>query len=187
MKSRDDGEAPTDRPRLIVTVSGLAGSGTSTTAEVISSNLEIDVLSVGETFRREAERRGMSLEEFGEYASKDPEVDRRIDERQAEIASDADNLVVEGRLAGWMVDADLKVWLKAPLEVRAKRVAARENQTVREAEGDIRRREECERERYGEFYGIDISDLSAYHLVIDTSRWEPGGVASLVETGINLI
>jgi len=173
---------------LIVTISGLAGSGTTTTAEALSESLGVEMLSAGQVFREEAVRHGMSLEEFGEYASKNPEIDRAIDERQAQIASKRDSLVVEGRLAGWMVDdADLKVWLKAPTEVRAERVAGRETKSPEEAEREIWERERCERERYEKYYDIDISDLSQYHLVIDTSHWGTGGVTSLVETALEVL
>ncbi len=172
---------------LIVTISGLAGSGTSTTAKNLSSKMGIDVLSAGEVFRREAEQRGMSLEEFGNYASNDPDVDRKIDERQAELADEAESLVVEGRLAGWMVDADLRVWLKAPMEVRVARVAGRESQTLDEARSEVRKREASERERYSKYYDIDISDLSIYDLVIDTERWGPSGVTSIIEEGVKFL
>lgn len=172
---------------MIVTVSGLAGSGTSTAAEALAEELDVDLLSAGEVFRKEAERHGMSLEEFGEHASDNPEIDRRIDERQAEIAEQHDSLVVEGRLAGWMVDAEMKVWLKAPLDVRAERVASREKQSVDEAEAAIESREECERERYEKYYDLDVSDLSIYHLVVDTSVWDPEGVTSILLSGVNSI
>lgn len=170
-----------------VTISGLAGSGTSTVAEMLSEELGVDLISAGDVFRREAERRGMSLEEFGALASEDPEIDRTIDERQSEVASRHDSLVLEGRLAGWMVDADLKVWLRAPLEVRAQRVAERESKSLDEAVNQIEERGRCESERYEEHYGIDIDELSIYHLVVDTSLWGPGGVSAVVEAGVGAL
>lgn len=170
---------------MIVTISGLAGSGTSTTAGMLSENLGVDVLSAGEVFRQEAKRHDMTLEEFGDYAYENPEIDRGIDERQAEIADSSDSLIVEGRLAGWMVEADLKVWLKAPLNVRARRVSERESENVSETRDKVEERESCEAKRYREFYDIDITDLAVYDLVIDTSHWKPDGVVSIIQAGID--
>ncbi|MFW5984028.1 MAG: (d)CMP kinase [Halobacteria archaeon] len=163
-----------------VTVSGLPGSGTTTLAEALSSRFDLEHVSSGDVFRAMARERGVSLAEFGRIAEKDPEIDREIDERQREIARERDDLVLEGRLSGWMVeDADLRVWLSAPLDVRAERVADREEQTVEEARDEIEEREESEAKRYREIHGIDIGDLSVYDLVIDTSRWDEEGVAEI--------
>lgn len=173
---------------MIITISGLAGAGTSTTSESLADELGMEVLSAGEVFRREAEEHGMSLEEFGEYASENPEVDRRIDERQAEIAEESEELIVEGRLAGWMVEEpDLSVWLKAPREVRVGRVSGREGESREETLRKVESREECEAERYSELYGIDISDMEVYDLVVDTSTWGPEGVKEVVLEGIEAL
>ncbi|MFP4175204.1 MAG: (d)CMP kinase [Halobacteriales archaeon] len=163
-----------------VTVSGPPGSGTTTLAEALSSRFDLEHVSSGDVFRAMARERGVSLAEFGRIAEKDPEIDREIDERQREIARERDDLVLEGRLSGWMVeDADLRVWLSAPVDVRAERVADREEQTVEEARDEIEEREESEAKRYDEIHGIDIRDLSVYDLVIDTSRWDEEGVAEI--------
>lgn len=166
-----------------VTVSGLPGSGTTTLAEALSSRFDLEHVSSGDVFRAMARERGVSLAEFGRIAEEDPAIDREIDERQREIAREKDNVVMEGRLSGWMVeDADLRVWLAAPLDVRAKRVAEREEQTVEEARDEIEEREQSEAKRYREIHGIDIEDLSVYDLVIDTSHWDEEGVAAVATT-----
>jgi cytidylate kinase len=168
-----------------VTVSGLPGSGTTTLAEALSSRFDLEHVSSGDVFRAMADERGVSLAEFGRIAEEDPEIDREIDERQREIARDRDDLVMEGRLSGWMVeDPDLRVWLSAPVEVRAERVADREEQTVEEARAEIEDRENSEAKRYREIHGIDIEDLSVYDLVIDTSRWDEEGVAAVATTAV---
>jgi cytidylate kinase len=168
-----------------VTVSGLPGSGTTTLAEALSSRFDLEHVSSGDVFRAMARERGVSLAEFGRIAEEDPAIDREIDERQREIAREKDNVVMEGRLSGWMVeDADLRVWLAAPLDVRAERVAEREEQTVEEARDEIEEREQSEAKRYREIHGIDIEDLSVYDLVIDTSHWDEEGVAAVATTAV---
>ena len=168
-----------------VTVSGLPGSGTTTLAEALSSRFDLEHVSSGDVFRAMARERGVTLAEFGRIAEEDPEIDREIDERQREIAREKKDVVMEGRLSGWMVeDADLRVWLAAPLEVRAERVADREEQTVEEAHDEIEKRQNSEARRYREIHGIDIGDLSVYDLVIDTSHWDQEGVAAVATTAV---
>jgi cytidylate kinase len=168
-----------------ITVSGPPGSGTTTLAEAMSSRFDLEHVSSGDVFRSMARERGVSLAEFGRVAEQDPEIDREIDERQTEIGHENDDIVLEGRLSGWMVEgADLRVWLDAPVEVRAERVAKREGQTVEEARDEIKEREASESKRYQEIHGIDIDDLSIYDLVVDTSTWDQEGVADVVTAAV---
>ena len=168
-----------------ITVSGPPGSGTTTLAKALSSRFDLEYVSSGDVFRSMARERDMSLAEFGRVAEEDPEIDREIDERQAEIARENDDIVLEGRLSGWMAEeADMRVWLDAPLDVRAERVAEREEQTVEEARVEIEEREASESKRYQEIHGIDIDDLSVYDLVVDTSTWDKDGVAEITATAV---
>jgi cytidylate kinase len=153
---------------LLIAISGDHGAGKSTVARELARRLGLGYLSAGEIFRRMAEERGMSLEEFSEYVEKHPEVDREIDRRLAEAGGE---VVVDGRLAGWMVrGADLRILLTAPLEVRVRRIAEREGRRVEEVRKETLVRERSERKRFKELYGIDIDDLSVFDLVINTSR-----------------
>ena len=166
------------RPRIfrhahvIITVSGLIASGKTTTARALAERLGLRYLSAGEVMRRWAAQRGVSLLRFSEMAEQDHSIDRELDRLQVELTRGG-NLVLDSRLGGWFVAADMKVWLRAPLEVRAQRVSEREGVPVEVAHQELLRREESERRRYREIYGIDLDDLSPYHVVLDTSRWTP--------------
>lgn len=116
---------------------------------------------------------GMSLSAFGAHASDHPEVDVELDTRLAQRMREAP-VVVESRLAGWIahnedIDA-LKVGLVCSDGLRARRVAGRERISVEKALADNAEREKVEHDRYLTLYGIDISDLSIYDLVIDTGH-----------------
>lgn len=165
---------------MIITISGPPGSGKSTLSRILSARMGMELISIGDIFRKQAEQRCMSLEEFGLLAKSDEGIDSKLDEEQKRIAEVKDNIVLEGRLSGFLVDADLKVWLKAPAGVRAERIAKRENKSVSSATLEILEREQCERERYLKYYNIDIKDLSIYDLVIDSSKWSPEEIGEIV-------
>lgn len=157
----------------VMTVGGPPGSGTTTALSLLGKALGMRCVSLGEIFRRMATERGMSLNEFGEYVSKHPEIDRELDENQIKEA-ERGNVILEGRLSGFMVwkrgiDA-FKVWLDAPLEVRARRVAQREGLPVDVARRQGIERHEGEIRRYRETYGLELLETSLYDLVLDTAE-----------------
>lgn len=165
---------------MLITISGPPGSGKSTLSRTLSMRLGMELVSMGDIFRKLAQDRCMSLEEFGSLAKCNDDIDRKLDEEQKRIAKKKDNIILEGRLSGFLLDADLKVWLKAPLKVRAERIAQRENKAVVKAMTEASEREECERERYLKYYNIDIRDLSVYDLVIDSTKWSPEEITEIV-------
>lgn len=170
---------------MLLTVSGPPGSGKSTAARGLAATLGYEHVSGGDLFRELAADRGVSLAEFGELAEEDDRIDRNLDRRLRETARDGNDIVLESRLAGWMAGeyADLRIWLDAPLSVRAERIADREDMTVDEATQRTIAREESERRRYAAYYDIDFEDRSIYDLGINTARWSKEAVLDLlVET-----
>lgn len=168
---------------MIIAIAGSIGVGKSTVARGLAQRLGYRYISGGEVFRDLARERGISVVEVNKLAERDPKLDRELDRRQRELAK-AGDCVVESRLSGWMVDAELKIWLRAPLDVRADRVAHREGQSLEAARAELVERERSEWARYKEYYAIDVDDLSPYHLVIDTSCW---GAEAIVDALAGLI
>ena len=155
---------------MIVTVSGEIGAGKSTVAKALARSLGLRYLSTGEVFREEARRRGLSLAAMGRLAEQDQTIDRELDRMQTDAAR-AGDVLVDSRLSGWLIDGDLRIWFRAPLAVRAARVAARDGLSTEEALSALRGREESERRRYRAIYQIDLTDLGRYHVIVDTSIW----------------
>ena len=151
---------------MIITLGGLAGTGTTTTAELLSEKLDIPYISAGYVFRQMASERGMSVLEFSEFAEGNDDIDKEIDKRQAELAKSSDNLIVEGRLSAYFVEADLKLWLVTPFDVRSQRIAERESKSVDVASEEIIVREESEALRYMDIHNIDIKNMDIYDLII---------------------
>ncbi|MFQ6135793.1 MAG: (d)CMP kinase [Candidatus Hydrothermarchaeales archaeon] len=164
---------------MIVTVGGPIGSGKTTIAEALAEKFDLRHISAGRVFREMAEKMGMSLAEFSKFAEEHHELDREVDERQVEMAKEG-NAIVDGRLSGWMLDADLKIWLNAPLKVRAKRVANREKKSFEVALRETKDRERSEKKRYEEIYDIDLDDLSVYDVILNTAKWDAEGVVEII-------
>jgi len=57
---------------LLITISGLPGSGTTTVSRLVADALTLERVPGGEVFRQLAAEAGMSLAEFGTYAQSHP-------------------------------------------------------------------------------------------------------------------
>ena len=169
-----------------ITVSGLPGSGTTSLSRYLAERHNFTMISAGEVFRQCAKEHNMELAEFGRLAEQDPAYDKMIDARQKEIAEAKDNIIVEGRLSGWMVEnADLKIWVFAPINCRLERIVFRDQIADMETAKKVTlERENCEAVRYQQYYSIDINDLSIYHLILNSEHWGVDELGAIVDTAI---
>ncbi len=173
---------------MIITIGGLAGTGTTTLAEVLSEKLDVPYISAGFIFREMAAERGMSILEFSEFAEGNDEIDKEIDKRQADKAKSSDNLILEGRLSAFFVEnADLRICLMTPFDVRSKRIAQREDKSVDIAKNEIIVREESEALRYKEIHNIDINNMDIYDLIINTDSFNPESISEIITTTLKVI
>ncbi|GAB7019904.1 (d)CMP kinase [Halostagnicola bangensis] len=171
---------------MLLTVSGPPGSGKSTTAELLAEAFDLSHVSGGDIFRELADERGYTPLEFNKLAEENDQIDHDLDRRLREIATQEDDLVLESRLAGWLAGdcADFRFWLDAPASVRGERIAEREDKDPIRATEETQAREASEAQRYEEYYGIDIRDLTIYDLSVNTARWEPDAVLDMLVTAV---
>ncbi len=165
----------------VVAIGGPPGSGKSTAGRRVAERLGLEYRSAGDVFRAEAAARGLDLEAFGRYAEAHPEVDRALDRAMQSAARPG--LVLDGRIQGILCRrAGLPVALvvvTAELAERIRRVAQRDGEDERAAEHSIRAREDSERVRYREIYGIDL-DRERPDLVVDSTHLSPAEVADRI-------
>lgn len=168
---------------VVITISGTPGSGKSTVAELLKEKTGIKYIYSGMIFRNLAKEYKMNLEEFGKYAEKNSEIDKKLDDRQVEILKKGD-VILEGRLSGWLALKNkipaLKVAIDADLEIRAGRIVNREEGSISKRKKEIIERERSEETRYKNYYNIDLKDMSIYDLVIDSGNKTPEEIVDII-------
>tara|TARA_B100000287_G_scaffold392635_1_gene405221 strand:+ start:288 stop:830 length:543 start_codon:yes stop_codon:yes gene_type:complete len=157
---------------LKVTISGPPGSGTSTLVAKIAESRGWRSMNGGDVFREEARSRGLSVEELSSVAKQDSDVDVHLDNLLKKRMSSPDSPeIVESRLSGWWAHKNelecLRVWVSVSDQERARRIQKREGGELSDCLERSQQRQEDDMARYSSLYGIDLDDMSPYHLVID--------------------
>jgi cytidylate kinase len=99
------------------------------------------------------------------------------------MAREGGGCVLGSRLAIWMLpEADLKVFLAARPETRAKRIQGREGGELNDIAEFTAARDKHDRDRYMRIYKIDNDDYSFADLVIDTDDKGPQQIAENIIT-----
>ncbi|MHA2185765.1 MAG: (d)CMP kinase [Promethearchaeota archaeon] len=157
---------------MILTISGLHGTGKSTIGKRIAQRLGISYYSTGQAFRELATEMGLTVEEFSKYVENDPSIDKKLDEKIIEIAQEGD-VIIDSQLSAYILEsiADFKILLVCDLKTRVERMTERDNTTFDEKMKETKLREKSELERFKKLYNIDLSDKQKqkklYNLIID--------------------
>ena len=167
---------------VVIVISGQPCCGSTTTGKLLSEKLSINFFSVGHYFKsldsgRETER---SVKIWKSHAGRDLQFKKKgnlnyIEELQIALAKSG-SIIIESKLGiKFLKDyADVKIWLKAPVEVRAQRVARRDRIPLKKAIGILKEKERIERQNFKKIYGFDFFQLEKEaDIVIDTSQKTP--------------
>jgi predicted cytidylate kinase len=162
----------------IITIGGNIGAGKTTLAGKLALALGYEELRMGHIFRMMAAEQGRSIEEFYAALAGDAALERSVDERQATMMHESDDLVVSGRMSWFLAKNSqfdvFNIFLKVDPRIGAERTAKREEHaghTIEELMQINKAREATELERYRALYGIqNFHDTAHYDLTLDTSH-----------------
>lgn len=169
----------------VITISGQLGSGKSTIAQMISKKLGWMYYSTGMAQRTIAQKKGITTIELNRLAVMDPSIDAQIDAVFQNPPWGNKSCVVDSRLAFHFLPNSLKVCLLVDSKVAAERVleAKRSNEqysNVKEAQKYLEQRMDLEQAHFVKNYGLDITDLKQFDLVIDTTHLTPQKVCEKI-------
>lgn len=176
----------------IITIAGKPGSGKSTTAKLLASQLQLTHYSTGDFFRQIGQEMGLDVLATNRAAVDAAEIDHKVDERQKILGETEDNFVIDARLGWFFIPDSFKVYLDLDLEVAAKRILDNMDPERRASEHlpedpsvyaeTLRERLKSETDRYMNLYGVDPSNLENYDLVLDTANRSPEEIVTVVQT-----
>ncbi len=154
---------------ITITLSGQSGSGKSTIADAIAKAFHLKHVNVGDIFRSIAKAKKIRLETLSETAGR--KLDFEADKKTLELAKKG-KVLLNGRLTAWVAgdNADVRIFIDCDINVRAKRVAIRDNKTVLQAKRDLIKRDISDAMRYKEVYGLNVADKKIYDLIIDNTK-----------------
>jgi cytidylate kinase len=159
-----------------ITIAGDLGSGKSTVANHLISNIDYRIESAGLIFRRLAEQHGMTAKEFNQFIESNPKYDNMVDDTIKEMGAKEENIIFDSRLAWYFVPKSFKIYMYVDVDTATERIF---NDTGRVSESysdmttakkEIIERRQSEVLRYKTFYNIDINNFKNYDFIIDTSH-----------------
>jgi len=167
-----------------IAISGKSGCGNTTVSRLVADALGLRFINF--TFRNLAEEKGLSLKKVMELAATDDSWDRKVDSYQVELARKDGGCVLGSRLAIWMLpEADLKVYLTAKPETRAKRIHVREGGLLSDIAKSTAERDKADNRRYLKIYNIDNDDYSLADIVIESDDISPEETAGRIIAELN--
>ncbi len=162
-----------------IVISGLTGSGKSTLARGLSMVLNLEYFSASSKLREILPKK-----DFGVWESKKgldvlkfrlahPESDAKLDRYIIKNFSDKNNVVLDSWVAPWKVNGDdiIKIYIKADVRTRSKRVAFRDSINFKSALAFTKKKDEITLEIYKKLYGIEVGkDYGPFDIVLDSGK-----------------
>ncbi|MDA3948033.1 MAG: cytidylate kinase family protein [Spirochaeta sp.] len=161
-----------------IAISGKSGCGNTTVSRLLADRLGIALINY--TFHTMADEQGITFDEMCRRAESDDTWDQYLDMEQIRRAREQ-SCVLGSRLAIWFLEeADLKVVLTAPPEVRAQRIQQREGGDLASVLAATNERDRRDHARYLRLYNIDIESYEFVDLIIDTQQYTPEEIVDVI-------
>lgn len=165
----------------IITISGLPGSGKSSTGKLLANKLSYAHFSTGDMMRRLGQESGLDIMSTNLQNESDRTLDDIVDGELKRLATEGRDLVIDSRMAWHFIPSSFSVYLHLDMSIAADRVLADKDDAMRQSSevissdkqeymGNLERRLASEARRYMKLYGVNPYDESNYDLVIDTNE-----------------
>ncbi len=188
-KEREGRKDHDQQEKISIIVSGMPSVGKTTVARAIAEKFELRLVGGGDMLKEMALEKGYKPSgsdwwdtpegmRFLAERNSNKEFDKEVDRRLIEYVKRG-RVVITSYTLPWICSDGLKIWLKASLKTRAKRLASRDSISLDEALEIVKTRDEENRLLYRSLYGIDFgNDLSVFNYVIDTENESAHKVSS---------
>lgn len=161
-----------------IAISGPSGCGNTSVNTIVAERLGLS--GINYTMRNYAAEKNIPMEELAQQAEHSLDIDHHVDQFQIELALKGP-CVLSSRLAIWLLPkASLKVYLYAPLEVRAKRIWQREGGELGQQIQKTRQRDAQNSQRYLKLYELNDQDFFFSDLIINTESFDQYAAANMI-------
>jgi cytidylate kinase len=180
MSSTDKVRSAGDK-KIVICISGMAGTGKSTLAKKLAQKYELKYYSGGDALRALAAEEGYTSSSNGWWESpeglrflekrmRDPCFDKVVDDKLLEVAGEG-GVLLDSWTMPWLVKGGFKIWLSASVERQAERIARRDKMSVESALLALREKEARTKAIYRGLYGFVLGeDFSPFDFVLDTDN-----------------
>lgn len=174
-----------------IVLSGPPAVGKTTAAHILSERLGLPVVGGGDILKEMAQDRGYKVNaadwwdtdegiRFLKEREANSDFDKEADRRLA-LKIHGGNVIITSYTAPWIARDGFKVWLSGTDKNRAKRMSARDNESVEKCAKVIEIRDKENAKHYKSLYNIDFDiDTKPFDLVIDTNNITAEEVADII-------
>lgn len=185
--TRNEKTESASKNKIVVCISGMAGTGKSTLAKKLAEKYGLRYYSGGDALKALAAKEGYdsfsrgwweSPEGLGFLAKREKNLkfDKAVDDKLLEYAQEG-GVLLDSWTMPWLLKTGFKIWLIASAKKRAERIAERDNLSVEEALQVLKEKEARTKSIYKKLYGFTLGeDLDPFNLVLDTDNLSAGEV-----------
>ena len=179
--SRTEEKKGAKEKKIVICISGMAGTGKSTLAKKLAEKYGLKYYSGGDALKALAAEEGCNVSNNGWWESpeglaflrkreKNPQFDKAVDNKFLDYAQQG-NVLLDSWTMPWLLKTGFKIWLLASIEKRVERVAQRDKITVKDALRILKEKEARTKAIYQKLYGFTLGeDYAPFNLVLDTDN-----------------
>ena len=172
------------KTKIVFCISGMAGCGKSTAAKMIAKKYKLRYFSGGDALKVLALEMGFKPMDRGWWESEegmkflkkrtqDSSFDKKVDAKLLEWAKQG-NVVLDSWTMPWLLKEGFKIWLEASPDVRAKRIAKRDQISVEKAFLALKEKDAKTKTIYRELYGFELGkDFAPFDVILDVNDLSP--------------